>query len=638
MEPCRTESRIEPLELRLLLADPTVSISIKKPDASETDGGGAGLGQLTVRRAGTTAAALDVNVRISPGASTATSGADFEPIVKRVRIRAGRAHAHFSLIPIDDALAEANESVVVKVFSGAYEINPARPKVRVRIADNEPTVGVFRANPTTSEANPDEPAVFTVRRTGSTARALEVGYYVRNTSTATSGEDFDPLPATIAIPAGQREASFSLTPIDDSDIEGDETVVVTLRFDAGYHRRPHSATAIITDDEEVGTPGWWDDAWDFRVPISVSAGTHARSDKPVERGINFTTLLSGLGQGGALIENSIRVIETSADGMSVIDEDVPFQFDRADDFDATGNAAGTIVFIVEGTTVAGSTRHFHVYFDNAGTFSPPNVAALITTTDDVMDEGQQSVRVATQAGTYFFQKQGGGFSSLVDAGGNDWISFNPEDDPGSAGIFRGLPNTGEAFHPGFTDSTTSIVSQGPIKTVLEAVADGGARTMRWEFFPTYARGTMVENADPYYFLYEGTPGGAIDGGDTVVRSDGTVTGIDTSWSDIDGLGSENGEEWAYFRDAAVGRFLFLAHDHPDAIEDSYFDLDDNMTVFGFGRRNEPGGVPTRLLTAANNSFTIGLRDGGGAFSSASATINAAYRPVSTTVGAPQRRP
>src|SRR5688572_7973651 len=78
---------IEALERRVLLADTTVSIKVKKADASETDPAGAGLGQMTVLRSGgATTGALNVAVRFSPGASSAMSGVDFEPIVKTVRI------------------------------------------------------------------------------------------------------------------------------------------------------------------------------------------------------------------------------------------------------------------------------------------------------------------------------------------------------------------------------------------------------------------------------------------------------------------------------------------------------------------------------------------------------------------------
>jgi hypothetical protein len=469
---------------------------------------------------------------------------------------------------------------------------------------------------------------------GSTAAALTVGIYLRNTSTATSADVL--VPATVTIPAGQRKATFNLSAVDDALAEGTETVILTLRANSGYTRAPHSAHFTIADNDS-SRAGWWNDAWDFRVPIDVEAGAHDRADKPVERALNFTQLLADVGAGGsALIENSIRVIETSADGSSVVDENVPFQFDKDADFNASTNAKGTLTFIVEGNTAAGQTRHYHAYFDNSGSFDAPSVAPLITVTDNVIDEGQASVRIATQAGTYFYQKAAGGFSSLVDASGNDWIGFHPDPGSGSAGEFRGIANMAATFHPGHTDVITELISQGPLKLTLESHTNGNQHRVRWEFFPTYARATVLEFAGNYWFLYEGTPGGAISASDFVVRSDGTQTQIGTAWNDTDGLGSANGQEWAYFGDSAVNRFLFLAHHETDNIEDSYFDLDDNMTVFGFGRHNDPGHDPTHLLSGNNNTFTIGLANGG-AFAGAAKTINGAYQNLNVTQSAPQTR-
>src|SRR5687768_822752 len=288
--PITTLAGAEALERRTLLADPLVSINVKQ-NASESDPAGAGVGQFTVRRSGGVARALDVSVRFSQAASSATQGADFEPLVRSVRIRAGRAYAHFNLKPIDDVVADPAETVVVKLHpSTAYDINPARPKVRLRIDDNETSVSIFATDANASEESPTGSGrgEFTVRRFGPADEPLVVGYYVRNTSTATRGEDFESLSGTLTIPAGEGDVSFGVTPIDDDDVEDDEALVLTLRASADYARLRHTATVTIADNDEVGSQGWWDARWDFRVPLSVSAGANERTDMPVVRAINFT--------------------------------------------------------------------------------------------------------------------------------------------------------------------------------------------------------------------------------------------------------------------------------------------------------------------------------------------------------------
>ncbi|WP_428938717.1 hypothetical protein [Fontivita pretiosa] len=482
------------------------------------------------------------------------------------------------------------------------------------------------------------------RPTGPITEPLTVKYTVTAASTATQGSDFYTLKGKVLIRAGARSALVNLYPRNDSLVEGDETVIIRIVNNTFPLVNRQTTITIQDNDPETASPppGWWNTSWHFRTPISVNVGAFSRTDYPVQRPINFTTILSRLGRSGALIEESIRVIEYASDAKTVIDENVPFQFDKAAGYDAASNASGTLVFLVKGETAANAVRRYQVYFDTTGSFSAPTFTPLVRTTDNVTDEGFESVRIETPVATYFYQKAEGGFSSIVDVDGNDWVSWNSNSNPGSAGGFRGIPNMGPAgFHPGAGhDVTTEIVSRGPLRTVLESTDSDGNR-VQWEFYPTFARQTVLSMNQPYYFLYEGTPGGGLDANDTVVLSDGSVHSIDETWSDTDGLGSDNGEEWVYFRDSDVGangRYFYFVHNTPDQLEDSYFNLEDNMTVFGFGRHNNPGAPPDQLLTAVANVFTMGLSesgDGGADFAAASEMINGVYRPLSVTVGGSQ---
>jgi len=505
---------------------------------------------------------------------------------------------------------------------------------------------IAATDPTASETDPlrSGRGQFVIRRpTGPIAEPLTVKYTVTAASTATQGSDFYTLKGKVLFRAGARSALVNLYPRNDSLVEGDETVVIRIVNNTFPIISRQTTITVRDNDPETASPpaGWWNTSWRFRTPISVSVGAFARADYPVQRPINFTTILSRLGRSGALIEESIRVIEYASDGKSVIDENVPFQFDKASGYDAASNASGTLVFLVKGETVADEVRRYQVYFDTTGNFTAPTFTPLVRVTDNVTDESFESVQIETSVATYFYQKAEGGFSSIVDADGNDWVSWNSNSNPGSAGGFRGIPNMGPAgFHPGAGhDVITRIVSRGPLRAVLES-ADSDGNMVRWEFYPTFARQTVLSMNQPYYFLYEGTPGGALDGNDTVVLSDGSVHSINETWNDTNGLGSENGQEWVYFRDSQVGangRYFYFVHDTPDQLEDSYFNLEDNMTVFGFGRHNNPGAPPDQLLSVVPNVFTMGLSDAGGGadFAAASAMINGVYRPVRTIVGVSQ---
>jgi len=58
------------------------------------------------------------------------------------------------------------------------------------------------------------------------------------------------LPGSVTIPAGASSATVTVTPIDDNQIEGDETVVLTPSSSTGYTAgSPGSATIVIHDND-----------------------------------------------------------------------------------------------------------------------------------------------------------------------------------------------------------------------------------------------------------------------------------------------------------------------------------------------------------------------------------------------------
>jgi len=89
---------------------------------------------------------------------------------------------------------------------------------------------------------------FKVVRTGSTAENLTVN--LGWSGTASNGVDYVTAPATVVIPAGQSEVIFSVTPINDTEAELTESVVLTIEASPNYNLgAPIAATGTISDDE-----------------------------------------------------------------------------------------------------------------------------------------------------------------------------------------------------------------------------------------------------------------------------------------------------------------------------------------------------------------------------------------------------
>jgi len=173
-----------------------------------------------------------------------------------VSVPAGSSSATVTVTPIDDSTVEGSETVVLTLSSdAAYDIG-SPSSATVTIADNDqppppPTVTV-----TASDANAAEPGntgAFTITRTGSTSSALTVNYAVNGS--ASSGADYQSLGSSVTIPAGSSSATRTVTPIDDSTVEGSETVVLNLSANSAYTvGSPNSATVTIGDNDQPPPP------------------------------------------------------------------------------------------------------------------------------------------------------------------------------------------------------------------------------------------------------------------------------------------------------------------------------------------------------------------------------------------------
>lgn len=359
------------------------------------------------------------------------------------------------------------------------------------------------------------------------------------------------------------------------------------------------AATIAASTDTFSSATWWDANWPYRTFIAMQPSTVERADSIVEMDVNFSQLIAAASGSGDFDPTKIRCHEIDNTGV-VITTDVPCQFDAASNYDAGTNAAGKILIEATGITAANATRYYHVYFDVTGGTSTaaPSFTASVTVNDNVIDESLSSFEIVTDSATYYYQKDAGGFSSVVDSDGNDWVSYSTA--AGSAGAYRGIPNLvypDGHFHPGATSSVSTLLNSGPLKATIHSITNDGNWEAIWEIYPNHATMTVLNAASEYWFLYEGTPGGSLETTtDFSVRSDGTTALLSESWS-----GDLVGDEWVYFADPGVSRSLYMANHQNDVHTDSYRDLNDQMTIFGFGRN-----VNATELTATPAKYTFGL--------------------------------
>ncbi|MDD5522886.1 MAG: DUF2341 domain-containing protein [Kiritimatiellae bacterium] len=143
-------------------------------------------------------------------------------------------------------------------------------------------VVIYATDPSASEIGPDT-GMFTVYRlTSLTNEALTVNYVMDGT--AVNGVDYQTLGGSVVIPAGETNATFTVTPIEDVHIEGNETVNAILTF--GSYAIGTPSNAVVTIHDAVSSE------WPYRMkimfpgfstldgeiltnfPVSVRFGTH----------------------------------------------------------------------------------------------------------------------------------------------------------------------------------------------------------------------------------------------------------------------------------------------------------------------------------------------------------------------------
>jgi hypothetical protein len=375
---------------------------------------------------------------------------------------------------------------------------------------------------------------------------------------------------------------------------------------------------------------WWHSDFRFRLPITVDPNRYERYDKPVEVLLDFAKHLTALGESEDLNPEALRVVEINERGK-VIDGAVAYQFDPDAHDDPANQAKGTLVFVLKGTTRAHARRRFHIYFDTVATrHSPRSIPPQVALTESVQDEGQDSFKIATQNATYYYHKLGAGFSSMVDVDGHDWLGYRPGG--GSAGEYRGIPNMGhpEGYcHPGKEVSNSWIVGAGPLRVSILSASDDGKMRCRWDIFPRYARLTILKMRTPYWFLYEGTPGGNPGGmldeeNGYCVRSTGERTPIGQRWE-----GDIPDPEWLYFGAGTTKRVIYLVHHEDDEAVDSYWPMEHNMTVFGFGR----SGL-NKYMERVPAHFTVGFAENGD-FEEAAKVIDSTFRDLDVRTDKPE---
>ncbi len=227
-------------------------------------------------------------------------------------------------------------------------------------------------------------------------------------------------------------------------------------------------------------------------------------------------------------------------------------------------------------------------------------------------------RIVTKTAIYLYDRAGGGFSSIKDRKGIEWIGYQPGDGKvpeSAASDFRGMPNLvfrGEdngAGHPGFNQCLSEKIGKRKIRTK----SISGEWIWEWTFNQSGAllEVLKIDSTRNYWFLYEGIPGGKFDPSNQFWGNDKDSIRYDTPPLKADSI-AKGLWDWTFFGHNNSRHILVIIQLTPDSVEDnfSYMGSTDagihaknGMVVLGLGR------LGSQPLMNTPNQFYIGFYRG-----------------------------
>lgn len=207
------------------------------------------VGDFRISRVGPTNAGELVNFEVT---GTAAAPDDYVPIGDSIVIPAGATYVDVPVIPVNQEMLWSTQTVAMTLSSATNGTIASPNAAMVTIIDNYtnvlPAVSVTSSNqPYAYTGGGNGQFVFT--RTGPLTNALTVSFMI--SGTASSGTNYEPIPNSVTIPAGQSNAVLTIVPVDDHRVEGDRTVILSLIENGTYHADyPSSATVTVQDNDQ----------------------------------------------------------------------------------------------------------------------------------------------------------------------------------------------------------------------------------------------------------------------------------------------------------------------------------------------------------------------------------------------------
>ena len=283
--------------------DDAALVTIAATDANAAEPGDNGQFTVSISNPSDTDTVVSYSV-----SGDATAGSDYTTLTGTVTILANATTAVLDVSVLNENLLEDNESVTVTltgITSGDANVSlGATVSDTVTITDDDSAVVTIEANDD-SAAEPGNDGQFTVTLSNPSDTDTVVSYSV--SGDATPGSDYSPLAGTVTILANATTAVIDVTVLDESLLEDNEAVTVTL-------------TAITSGDADIGLGGTVSDTITITDNDSAAVTINANDPNAAEPGDNgrFTVAISNPSDTDTVVSYTVSGDATAGSDYTVL--------------------------------------------------------------------------------------------------------------------------------------------------------------------------------------------------------------------------------------------------------------------------------------------------------------------------------
>jgi hypothetical protein len=237
----------------------TVSVAATSTPAAEPSTNGA----WTITFSTATTASTDVSFTLTGAATFATDYSISASVGTAsgtgiTGIPAGTSSVVVTLTVIDDGAVEGNEDAILTLTSATQGYTVGSPSAGTVVINDDDASAANPAVSVSSTGSPSEtgptPGTFTL--TASPAPAAPIQVNVAFSGTAVNGTDYTVTGVTgglVTIPVS-GSVTVTITPIDDTAVEGAESVILTISGGTGYTVGTQSAATLTIADNDSAPP------------------------------------------------------------------------------------------------------------------------------------------------------------------------------------------------------------------------------------------------------------------------------------------------------------------------------------------------------------------------------------------------